>query len=122
MSKVRKENKSGSSPSSPLRDEERKIRAAQYVRMSTEHQKYSTQNQSDAIVAYAEKRGMEIIRTYSDAGKSGLNIRGRSGLTQLIDDVEAGDPGFEVILVYDISRWGRFQDAIDRAYYEHICR
>ncbi len=101
---------------------QQKIRAVEYVRMSTEHQKYSTQNQSDAIVAYAETRGMQIIRTYSDAGKSGLNIRGRSGLTQLIDDVEAGDPGFEVILVYDISRWGRFQDADESADYEHICR
>ena len=122
MSKVRKENNSGKPPSSSKRDDRRRIRAAQYVRMSTEHQKYSAQNQSDAIVAYAEKRGMEIIRTYSDAGKSGLNIRGRSGLTQLIDDVEAGDPGFEVILVYDISRWGRFQDADESAYYEHICQ
>ena len=100
----------------------RKIRAAQYVRMSTEHQKYSTENQSDAIIAYAERHGMEIIRTYSDAGKSGLRIEGRDALRQLINDVEGGNPEFEVILVYDISRWGRFQDADESAYYEYICR
>ena len=29
------------------------VRAAEYVRMSTEHQKYSTENQSEAIRAYA---------------------------------------------------------------------
>ena len=46
----------------------------------------------------------------------------RNGLKQFIDDVEAGNPDFEVILVYDISRWGRFQDADESAYYEHICQ
>jgi DNA invertase Pin-like site-specific DNA recombinase len=98
-----------------------KIRAAQYVRMSTEHQKYSTENQADAIRNYAEQHGMEIVRTYSDAGKSGLNIEGRKGLRQLIDDIERGTADFNVILVYDISRWGRFQDADEGAYYEHVC-
>lgn len=90
--------------------------------MSTEHQKYSTANQSDAIRKYAERHGMEVVRTYEDAGKSGLNIEGRKGLRQLIADVQGGDPGFESILVYDISRWGRFQDADESAYYEYVCR
>ena len=102
--------------------ETRKVRAAEYVRMSTEHQQYSTENQSDAIRSYAEQYGMEVVKTYSDAGKSGLKIEGRKALRQLIDDVEGGDAGFDVILVYDISRWGRFQDADESAYYEYICR
>ena len=54
------------------------FRAAQYVRMSTEHQQYSTHNQSDNIREYAEKRGIEIIKTYADEGKSGLSIGGRA--------------------------------------------
>jgi len=29
------------------------VRAAQYLRMSTEHQKYSTENQAEAIQQYA---------------------------------------------------------------------
>ena len=29
---------------------------------------------------------------------------------------------FAGILVYDVSRWGRFQDADESAYYEYICR
>ena len=99
-----------------------KIRAVEYVRMSTEHQKYSTQNQSDAILRYAKSNDMEIIQTYSDAGKSGLKIEGRDGLRKLIDDVETGTAAFTAILVYDISRWGRFQDADESAYYEYICR
>jgi DNA invertase Pin-like site-specific DNA recombinase len=98
------------------------IRAAEYVRMSTEHQQYSTENQRDIIRQYAEKRGMEIALTYEDAGKSGLRIDGRNGLQQLIRDVEKGQANFSVILVYDVSRWGRFQDADESAYYEYICR
>ncbi|WP_425906796.1 recombinase family protein [Nitrobacter sp. TKz-YC02] len=90
---------------------ERPVRAAEYVRMSTDHQKYSTENQSDAIRRYAEARGIEIVRTYADAGKSGLKIEGRDALRQLIDDVQAGNTDFKVVLVYDVSRWGRFQDA-----------
>ena len=83
--------------------------AAQYIRMSTEHQQYSTENQADAIRDYATKRGYEIVRTYADAGKSGLKIEGREALQRLIADVESGRADFKTILVYDISRWGRFQ-------------
>ena len=90
--------------------------------MSTEHQRYSTQNQSDAIALYAEQRGIEIVRTYSDAGKSGLRIQGRDGLQQLLEDIQAGNASYEAILVYDVSRWGRFQDADESAYYEYICK
>ncbi|WP_155305090.1 recombinase family protein [Desulfosarcina widdelii] len=98
------------------------VPAVQYVRMSTEHQKYSTENQSDTILNYAQQHGMKIIRTYADDGKSGLRIDGRDALKLLITDVESGQADFEVILVYDISRWGRFQDADESAYYEYICK
>lgn len=98
------------------------FRAAQYVRMSTENQQYSTHNQADKIREYAEKRGIEIIKTYADDGKSGLSIGGRASLQKLIADVETGAADFNVILVYDVSRWGRFQDADESAYYEYICK
>ena len=90
---------------------ERRLRAAEYVRMSTDHQKYSTENQSDAIKQYAQARGIEIVKTYADAGKSGLKIEGRDALQQLIEGVKSGSADFTLVLVYDISRWGRFQDA-----------
>jgi DNA invertase Pin-like site-specific DNA recombinase len=90
--------------------------------MSTEHQQYSTENQSDIIRQYAHRRGMTIVRTYTDSGKSGLRIDGRGGLKRLIQNVETGQADFQAILVYDVSRWGRFQDADESAYYEYICR
>jgi DNA invertase Pin-like site-specific DNA recombinase len=98
------------------------MRAAQYVRMSTEHQQYSTQNQTDRIREYAAQRGLEVVKTYADEGKSGLRIAGRLALQQLIRDVESGEADFSVVLVYDVSRWGRFQDADESAYYEYICK
>jgi len=98
------------------------LRAVEYVRMSTEHQQYSTENQSDKIREYATRRGIEIVRTYADAGKSGLRLDGREALQRLLQDVENGNPGFGMILVYDVSRWGRFQDADESAYYEYRCR
>jgi DNA invertase Pin-like site-specific DNA recombinase len=98
------------------------IRAAEYVRMSTEHQQYSTENQTEVIRQYALAHGMRVVQTYTDAGKSGLNISGRTGLQTLLRDVERGQSDYDAILVYDISRWGRFQDADESAYYEYVCK
>jgi DNA invertase Pin-like site-specific DNA recombinase len=96
--------------------------AVAYVRMSTEHQQYSTHNQMDRIRDFAARRGLSIIRTYADEGKSGLNIKGRESLQCMIDTVAAGKADFKAILAYDVSRWGRFQDADESGYYEYICR
>jgi DNA invertase Pin-like site-specific DNA recombinase len=100
----------------------KRIPAVQYIRMSTEHQQYSTTNQQDVIQDYADHRGFDIIRTFADEGKSGLSISGRDALRQLIDDAQSGKVDFTAILVYDVSRWGRFQDADESAYYEYLCK
>jgi DNA invertase Pin-like site-specific DNA recombinase len=90
--------------------------------MSTEHQQYSVANQSDAIAAYATIRGITIVRTYADHGRSGLTLAGRKELRDLIDDITCGHHDFAELLVHDISRWRRFQDADESAYYEYVCR
>jgi DNA invertase Pin-like site-specific DNA recombinase len=95
-----------------------RIPAAQYLRMSTEHQQYSIENKSAAIQKYAECQGFNIVRTYSDAAKSGLVLRRRLGLRQLLRDVVTGTADYRTILVYDVSRWGRFQDTDESAHYE----
>jgi DNA invertase Pin-like site-specific DNA recombinase len=98
------------------------IRAAHYVRMSTEHQQYSPENQLDVIRQYAASHAMEIVNEYSDHGRSGLNIAGREGLSKLMSDVESKRTDFSALLVYDISRWGRFQDVDESAYYEYVLK
>src|SRR4051812_31485243 len=98
------------------------IPAAQYLRMSTDLQEYSITNQQEAIREYAAQHGYEIIKTYSDPGKSGLTIKHRPGLQSLLADVVGSDVSFRAILVYDVSRWGRFQNADEAAHYDFICR
>ena len=97
-------------------------KAAHYVRMSTEHQQYSPENQLDVIRQYAASHQMEISKVYSDHGRSGLNIAGREGLNRLMADVEKKQTDFSDLLVYDVSRWGRFQDVDESAYYEYVLK
>ncbi|MYN40334.1 recombinase family protein [Duganella sp. FT109W] len=96
--------------------------AAAYVRMSTAAQDCSIQYQLDAIGRYAYERGLAVVRTFVDAGRSGLRLENRPGLLSLLDEVTGAHCGFSVVLVYDVSRWGRFQDVDESAYYEHLCR
>src|SRR5713226_6648232 len=98
------------------------VPAAQYLRMSTDHQQYSLDNQAEAIARYATDHGFVIVKTYSDAGKSGLRLKNRGGLKQLLQDVVDGQLEFRAVLVYDVSRWGRFQDADEAAHYEYLCK
>jgi DNA invertase Pin-like site-specific DNA recombinase len=97
------------------------VRVAQYLRMSTERQEYSPANQAAAIKAYAAEHDMTLVRTYCDGGRSGLRLQGREALQRLIRDIKQGHPGFEAVLVLDVSRWGRFQNADESAYYEFLC-
>jgi DNA invertase Pin-like site-specific DNA recombinase len=98
------------------------VRAAQYLRMSTEHQRYSPLNQRQAIEAYAKEHGFMVVRTYADEGKSGLRLKNRPALQKMLDDVISRRRDYDAILVLDVSRWGRFQDTDESAAYEFICR
>lgn len=97
-------------------------RRAVYVRMSTENQNYSTAHQRAKIREYALAEVLEIVSEYVDEGKSGLDIKRRAGLIRLIEDVQSQQAAFDIVIVYDVSRWGRFQDIDEAAYHEHTCR
>jgi DNA invertase Pin-like site-specific DNA recombinase len=89
--------------------------------MSTEGQEYSIANQASAISNYCTQHQFEIVATYRDPGRSGLLLKNRPGLMRLLNDV-IHHPPYNAVLVYDVSRWGRFQDVDEAAYYEFICR
>jgi DNA invertase Pin-like site-specific DNA recombinase len=97
------------------------VPAAQYVRMSDETQQYSIENQKAAISEYASQHGFVIVKTYADHGKSGVVAKNRQALAELLKEVTSGDADFKAILVYDISRWGRFPNNDEAAYYEFLC-
>lgn len=98
------------------------IRAAQYLRMSTERQYYSIGGQSAANAEYAREHGYEIVRTYKDEARSGLTLERREGLKQLLADILGRVAPYGIVIVYDLSRWGRFQDLDEGAHYEFLCR
>ncbi|MDX2022917.1 MAG: recombinase family protein, partial [Deltaproteobacteria bacterium] len=99
-----------------------RLRAVQYLRMSTDNQSYSLLNQASAIARYAEARAIDIVETFEDAGRSGLTFATRPGLMRLIARVQSGTLAAHCVLVYDVSRWGRFQDVDESAHLEFICR
>jgi DNA invertase Pin-like site-specific DNA recombinase len=97
-------------------------RAAIYVRMSTEHQDYSISHQTAALEQYAAEKDMVIVKRFIDPGRSGLTLSGRPALQKMLLDIVSNEADFEHVLVYDVSRWGRFLDTDESAYYEYSCK
>ena len=114
--------KSNPKPDPQSKPDQPRRRAVAYVRMSTEHQQYSTDNQMAVIERYAADNDMELVATYSDEARSGLRYDTRPGMQQMLADAQKANSGFDAILVYDISRWGRFQDQDEAAALEFACR
>ena len=87
----------------------KKQRCYTYVRVSTEMQVegYSLEAQKDRLTRFADYQGMEIVREYCDAGKSGKSIAGRPEFTQMLQDVADDCDGVDYILVFKLSRFGR---------------
>jgi DNA invertase Pin-like site-specific DNA recombinase len=98
------------------------VPAAQYLRTSTKQQPYSIDRQKEVILEYANCNGFSIVHTYLDIGRSGLSLRERLGLSTLLHDIAYGTNNYRAILVYDVSRWGRFQDIDESAHYEFLCK
>ena len=98
------------------------LRAVEYLRASTDHQRFSISNQRRAITKYAADHDITIVRSYVDPARTGLTMRNRYGLKQLISDVHDPNRNFNAILVFDVSRWGRFQDIDESAHYEFLCK
>ncbi|MBB3221696.1 recombinase family protein [Pseudoduganella umbonata] len=100
----------------------RTLPVAAYARMSTDSQNHSIQHQLDSIALYAQGRAMRVTRTFVDEGRSGLSLHDRPGLQALLAAVTERPCGFAAVIVYDVSRWGRFQDVDESAFYEYLCR
>ena len=87
----------------------KKLRCYIYVRVSTSMQVdgYSLEAQRDRLIKFAEFQGMEVVREYCDAGKSGKNISGRPEFSQMLQDVAEDRDGVDFVLVFKLSRFGR---------------
>ncbi|WP_281848670.1 recombinase family protein [Dyella sp. GSA-30] len=89
--------------------------------MSTDKQDTSVANQQTAIAAYASAHHMVVAQSYVDEGLSGLDLEGRPALQRLLDHAQMHCTGCTAILVLDVSRWGRFQNVDESAFYEFLC-
>jgi len=98
-----------------------KLRAVAYYRHSAEiGQENSVEIQQDNVRTFAAKHDLDIIKEFADRGKSGLNAEGRPAFNEMMEWVQTRDD-FCLILVLDVSRWGRFQDTDLSAHYESLC-
>lgn len=101
-------------PGTPYTQEEvrgLRLKGAVYIRMSTEMQTESPENQERQIRAYAAMYGIEIVKVYADLGVSGMTAEKREQFQTMIDDVEQGRSTYNIVLYLDESRWGRFVDS-----------
>jgi DNA invertase Pin-like site-specific DNA recombinase len=97
------------------------MRVALYLRRSTndELQADSLRVQRALLEDYARLNGHHIVAVYEDSA-SGRTVEGRDAFRRLIDRVKRGAP-FEAVLIQDVSRWGRFENTDESAFYEFLC-
>ena len=91
------------------KDRPKKIRAVYYVRQSTEGQDdlLSPESQIRKIKAFAEREGIEMVGGYEDIAISGSSAENRAGFQRMIGNGTSSKNPFEMIIVYDISRFTR---------------
>src|SRR5215208_59005 len=82
-------------------------RAILYTRVSTDEQArsgYSLAQQLEALRAYCEREGYEVLEEVSDPGQSGASLE-RPGMDRVMDLVAAG--GVSAVLAQDRDRVAR---------------
>ncbi len=98
-----------------------RVRAVAYYRHSAEiGQENSVEIQQDNVRSFAAKHDIKIINEFADRGKSGLNAEGRPAFNEMMVWVQTRND-FSLVLVLDVSRWGRFQDTDLSAHFESLC-
>ena len=96
------------------------LKAIAYVRCSTDMQEASIPEQKKSIEKYAQAQHLEIIRYFEDEGRSGRNAEERPAFMEMMEYVKYHND-FKFILVYDVSRWGRFENPKEATYWEMVC-
>lgn len=80
--------------------------AVSYIRMSTDDQVGSPDQQRDAVAKLADRHGYRIVDEYFDPGISGDEIEKRPAFQKMIKDAQKDR--FQAILCWDQDRFGRF--------------
>ena len=100
----------------------RRRRVAVYIRVSHEEQVlhgYSLEAQKEALIEYAKQHDLEIVDFYIDEGKTARKeLRKRTEVLRMLDDIEKGEKGIEMIIFIKIDRW--FRNVADYHYVQRI--
>jgi len=96
-------------------------RTVGYVRRSTDRQEQSIGDQKKALEAYATEHDLRLVKFYIDDAISGTSTLGRKAFQQMIKDAESATHRFDIIVVYDVKRFGRV-DNDEAGYFRHILR
>lgn len=97
----------------------RGIPAASYIRMSSDKQDASPQQQRDEVAKLAARTGHTLVAEYADEAVSGDRTDKRHGFQKMIRDASAGK--FQAILCWDQDRFGRF-DSVEAGFWIHPLR
>jgi len=89
-------------------------KAVLYLRMSSDHQETSIDDQRSELERYAHKHGYSIADEYLDEAISGDDTLKRAGFLRMRDDCSSGS--FDVVLCWDQDRFGRF-DLLDAGHW-----
>jgi len=95
-------------------------KAIAYARCSTDMQEASIPEQKKFMDKYANDHDLEIMRYFEDEGRSGRNAEERPAFMQMMEYVKNRND-FKFVLVYDVSRWGRFENPKEATYWEMVC-
>jgi DNA invertase Pin-like site-specific DNA recombinase len=99
------------------------FRAVAYYRHSAQdRQENSIAIQQEQVQQWARENGVEIIKEFTDRGKSGLTAEGRDAFNEMMNHWVKQRDDFEFVLCLDVSRWGRFQDIDLSATYSAECK
>jgi DNA invertase Pin-like site-specific DNA recombinase len=96
------------------------MRVALYLRRSTTErlQADSLKVQEQILRRYAKEHGMTVVDVFRDSA-SGTSVKHRLDFMRMAERITKG-ANFEAVLVRDVSRFGRFMDPDESAYWSFL--
>lgn len=94
-----------------------RLRTALYVRAACITQT-TLDEQREVLERHAEQNNLLVVRRYIEGGFSGRTQGPKQ--KEMLEEVLAGTADFSVILMRDVTRWGRW-DTDMSAHYEYMC-
>ena len=91
-------------------------RAIAYLRKSTDLQETSLEQQKEKVLGFAKEHSIRVIEFFAEEA-CGENVEGRPQFRKMIECCKSKEV-FQYVLVYDISRWGRFESPKEAVYWE----